>query len=72
MKVTVKTKTPERRLVAVVALNDMGVFLKSNNGSVYYVNRKAEVSTSVEKLEVLATAPKRTPVYEGDTIEIAF
>ena len=74
-KISVISALPARKLVGVVGVGGEGIYLLNNSGGVNYFNTRC---MSVDKvnanysLESVATDKDRTPIYEGDKIEIQF
>ena len=78
MKITVNPVKPDRKLVAVVRADGLGLFIRLTNpliSAVQYIGPDARLSSqgfaSLERL-LEDSDDGRTPVYEGDTITLQF
>lgn len=69
MKIAVKIKQPERKLIAVVNADNNGLWI----GNVYIDNEGNIQRTVYNSLEDACNRDcDRIPVYEGDSITITF
>jgi hypothetical protein len=82
VKITLNGSTSERKLVAVVGVNGVGIFLPASPeldegfGLVWYNTITGKVESCrgpLNSLEgLLAQEKDRQPVYEGDSITLEF
>ena len=72
MKITLKTVQPERKLIAVMN-GTCGLFVRVvGNACTYLSTTGVSIPQAYSLEEAAIQSPNRTPVYEGDTIEVAF
>ena len=74
MKIKITEARPPRKLIAVVGSDNRGYYLRNGDGSTYInssgVVQDQKLARSLE--QVLTDNLARTPIYEGDTLELSF
>lgn len=72
MQVDLVSKKP-RKLVAVLAIDGKGVFFPRMGGECVFIDQNGYSNPETQSLErVLAESQERTPIYEGETINLTF
>jgi len=74
MKIKITEASPPRKLIAVVGCGDRGYYLQNGDGTTYInssgIVQDQKLAKSLE--QVLSENSARTPIYEGDTLELSF